>query len=600
MATCHTCSGSGVVTGICDVCGGSGQASKSPCFHCGGRGDLEDRQGRQYECIKCGGDGFLVEECTCSGGSVDRACGDCSGGGSRSAWADSDYGDLGSAWNGIPGSGGSGAGRSAVSAEDLRQQVVHGSSGQITVLANSGARPDPSVWFTDSSTQLVTRYRDLITAAAARHGVDADLLRAVVWMESTQYSQAPGTLTGDCTLNGWATDLGLPPDYLRRPDVVIESTAWVLSELGNRVPAGRPEQVASAFRDPGAGRVNDYGAGVAFFWQHRPWLRVTDLPQRDVWGAQESGPTSVASPVSGTAREQEGRRWGGASQGTGPASTTTAQATMEPLEILHAALDVAGLVPALGAIPDGVNAGLYLIEGDWAGAGLSAAAMIPVLGEGATLAKLGSRTVVRVSGEAVERVGREGVEASLREARATQVPRDIDEAVERGIVEEITTTTRTPQVRLSPPLTTGNAEAARDVFDSKLRDGYAQRLHVPSGGDVHHAIELRVLDRYPGAFSPSELNDFANMRGIPVETVKVPSGYPSKQLHNSKIAEMWKRHYVALDREIASRGLRPGTDDYNRYVRDYLKSARDEVDHVLGQFFTEKRARFKWRRLRGR
>ena len=475
------------------------------------------------------------------------------------------------------------------------------------MLPNSDARPDPALWFADSSTQLVTPYGHMIAAAAGRHAADADLLRAVVWMESTQYSQAPGVLTGDCTLSGWATPLRLPPDYHTRADVVIESTAWVLSELGSRVPSGRPEQIASLFRDPGASRVNDYGAGVALFWQQRPWLRVADLPQPDVWRAQGSGSTSVASAVSGAVREQERQGWGSASQGAGPAGRATAHTSMEPLEVLHAALDVAGLVPALGAIPDGVNAGLYLIEGDWAGAGLSAAAMIPVLGEGATLAKLGSRTVVRVSGETVERVGREGVEAGLREARAAQVPRRIDEAAERGIVEDVTTTIRpTPQARLSPPVATGNAQAARHVFDNKLRDDFARRLQVPPHGDVHHAIELRVLDRYPGAFSQSELNDFANMRGIPVEMKGLPvEGFSpersgKKQLHNSKIFEMWKRHYVALDKEIASRGLRPGTDNYNRYVRDYLKSARDEVDYVLGQHFTQERARFKWRRLRGR
>ncbi len=91
-----------------------------------------------------------------------------------------------------------------------------------------------------------------------------------------------------------------------------------------------------------------------------------------------------------------------------------------PLEILHSALDLAGLIPALGAVPDAINAGIYLIEGDWTNAGLSAVAIIPVFGEAATVAKIGTRTVVRVTGEGIQRVGREGIEAGLREARASR------------------------------------------------------------------------------------------------------------------------------------------------------------------------------------
>jgi hypothetical protein len=91
-----------------------------------------------------------------------------------------------------------------------------------------------------------------------------------------------------------------------------------------------------------------------------------------------------------------------------------------PWEILHTALDIAGLVPVLGAVPDGINAGMYAIEGDWINAGLSAVAMIPALGEGATVVKLGERTAVRMSGEAVERAGKEKIATALKDAKAAE------------------------------------------------------------------------------------------------------------------------------------------------------------------------------------
>ncbi|WP_394833413.1 DUF4157 domain-containing protein [Pendulispora rubella] len=82
------------------------------------------------------------------------------------------------------------------------------------------------------------------------------------------------------------------------------------------------------------------------------------------------------------------------------------------LEILHGALDIAGLIPALGAIPDGINAGIYLIEGDWTNAGLSAAAMVPIFGEGVTLTKRG----IRVTRAAISKAGKETIEQGLKNA----------------------------------------------------------------------------------------------------------------------------------------------------------------------------------------
>lgn len=91
-----------------------------------------------------------------------------------------------------------------------------------------------------------------------------------------------------------------------------------------------------------------------------------------------------------------------------------------PWAILHAALEVAGLFPGLGAVPDAVNAGLYVIEGDWVNAGLSAAATVPVFGDAATAVRIGERTVVKVTGEAVEHLGQHEIAAGLKKARQTK------------------------------------------------------------------------------------------------------------------------------------------------------------------------------------
>ena len=59
------------------------------------------------------------------------------------------------------------------------------------------------------------------------------------------------------------------------------------------------------------------------------------------------------------------------------------QATIRPADAVaigHASLDALGMLPALGVIPDGVNATWYAASGDGRNAAVSAAGMVPILG----------------------------------------------------------------------------------------------------------------------------------------------------------------------------------------------------------------------------
>gem|GEM_PF-6059765 len=61
------------------------------------------------------------------------------------------------------------------------------------------------------------------------------------------------------------------------------------------------------------------------------------------------------------------------------------------IETLHTLLDILGMVPVVGEPADGLNAGIYIIEGDWVNAGLSGAALIPVGGQAVTGTRLGAK-----------------------------------------------------------------------------------------------------------------------------------------------------------------------------------------------------------------
>ena len=60
------------------------------------------------------------------------------------------------------------------------------------------------------------------------------------------------------------------------------------------------------------------------------------------------------------------------------------------MDNIHTGLDVVGMIPG-GDFADLANAGLYLLEGDFSNAGISAAAMVPVVGGIATGGKLANK-----------------------------------------------------------------------------------------------------------------------------------------------------------------------------------------------------------------
>ena len=78
-------------------------------------------------------------------------------------------------------------------------------------------------------------------------------------------------------------------------------------------------------------------------------------------------------------------------------STSQIQGTIDSInrwtlsEWVHLGLDIAGMIPVVGIVADGLNAGLYLLEGDATNAALSGAAMIPFAGLAAGGGKLISR-----------------------------------------------------------------------------------------------------------------------------------------------------------------------------------------------------------------
>jgi uncharacterized protein YukE len=79
---------------------------------------------------------------------------------------------------------------------------------------------------------------------------------------------------------------------------------------------------------------------------------------------------------------------------------------------VHHGLDGAGFIPAAGAIPDLINAGIYAGEGDWENALWSTGAAVPLAGDGAKAGKMSKEAIE----EGVARAGKHGVDDAAEHA----------------------------------------------------------------------------------------------------------------------------------------------------------------------------------------
>ncbi|XXY17422.1 PAAR-like domain-containing protein [Sorangium sp. So ce216] len=111
---------------------------------------------------------------------------------------------------------------------------------------------------------------------------------------------------------------------------------------------------------------------------------------------------------------------------------------------VHGALDVAGFVPGLGEIADGLNAVIYLAEGDIQNALISGAAMIPAIGSAATAGRLAAKAGKEIAQEAAEqgakhlakevaeKAAKEAAEKAGKEATEKAAKEGAEEAAEKG------------------------------------------------------------------------------------------------------------------------------------------------------------------------
>lgn len=177
-------------------------------------------------------------------------------------------------------------------AVERRDAIVENRPGRWHVENNALAPPYSAPYELPIFSQVLT-YASEIEEAAHRHGIDPDLLRAIVYLETSR-----GYYDGILDWYSFVT-FGLisPPNSLRPSNVNIafwpvsreemsvpllnlDYSARLISELSDRIDNATPEKIATAYNALGAEVVSAYGASVGRLYTMKPWLEETGFLTR--------------------------------------------------------------------------------------------------------------------------------------------------------------------------------------------------------------------------------------------------------------------------------------------------------------------------------
>ncbi len=161
---------------------------------------------------------------------------------------------------------------------DRRRNIIDGAPAVFEIADNPNA--DASAPFIEwPEKSQVFRYDGIIQGEAIRQGVDPDLVRAIMYMETTHghLDWIPALIDVNKSLlpmniktETWR-DLGWSREDLKDPKTNIKAGTLILKRTGERVEDPTVEKIASVYNFLGREKVNDYGARVGVIYREKLW-----------------------------------------------------------------------------------------------------------------------------------------------------------------------------------------------------------------------------------------------------------------------------------------------------------------------------------------
>lgn len=165
-------------------------------------------------------------------------------------------------------------------AKKIHDAILKGEQLAISVAPASDVPAFSDPWYGREQDEMVSRSAFWIGEAARKHGVDPDLIRAIIWLESTHgwydrvldEDERKTLLPMNVHVQYWS-GLGFTPQDLKKTSNNVMAGTRILKELWQRVENPTVEKVATIYHNLGDEKVSSYGKTAAHYYQTKPWTR---------------------------------------------------------------------------------------------------------------------------------------------------------------------------------------------------------------------------------------------------------------------------------------------------------------------------------------
>ncbi len=169
-----------------------------------------------------------------------------------------------------------------------RKEIIASGTGRIRIQVRDNPRADASAPLHEVHVfEQVTQNDAFIRSSALRHGVDPDLVRAIVYVESTHgqydiilrpFDANSSSLPMNINTAYWGSTWG-SRESLKNPAASIDAGTRMLRSIQMAMPGASIAKIATIYNDSNAVMVNSYGARVQAVYRAKLWQpRVEKIP----------------------------------------------------------------------------------------------------------------------------------------------------------------------------------------------------------------------------------------------------------------------------------------------------------------------------------
>lgn len=152
------------------------------------------------------------------------------------------------------------------------------------IVADSNVQANPAPLHYIEYFEQVTKNANRIREAAARHSIDPDIVRAIIWMESTRgyYDSGTGLVLKPKTIlpmNVWLdywTGFKVTREGLQDPAINIDTGTKILARIKAKTSGGSIAKIATLYGNLAAQKESEYGKTVEYYYNTKPWLKPSN------------------------------------------------------------------------------------------------------------------------------------------------------------------------------------------------------------------------------------------------------------------------------------------------------------------------------------